>query len=178
MATREVRICHLTMAEPFVKLCDAGGVKPREALQRLLDHLNIYAHLAPKGDDESSAAMVLFQQYLQWRVLPQEPHDYLAEHYVRQLLQLVQSDRSPAQRRQEQQRIVEKWYAAWWPQPPVAVKLNFHRDALILERLFHISITGFLQFYINQLSLDGLTRDVSNNNERLAMFFFTGREEW
>lgn len=177
MATREVRVCRLLLAEPFVKLCAAGGITPKQALQRLLDSLGIYAHLAPKDDSESSAAMVLFQQYLQWRTQPHEPHDYLAEHYIRQLLHLVQSDRPVTSRMQEQRQIITKWYAAWWQQPSQNFRLKFSVDAQILERLFHISLSGFLQFYINHLSVESITNDIANKNERLAMFFFMGKED-
>lgn len=178
MATRKARVCRLQLTAPFEKLCEAGNISAREVLQRLLDQMRIYAHLAPKNDSEASAAMVLFQQYLHWRTQPYEPHDYLAEHYIRQLLQLVQSDRPEASKTKEQQQIIAKWHAVWWQQSSRDFRLLFSADVQILERLFHISIADFLQFYVNHLSIETITNDVANTNEKLSIFCFMGKGEW
>lgn len=177
MAIRKVRVCHLVLAPAFVHLCETGGISPRDALQRLLDAMSIYAHLAPKNKSQSSAAMVLFQQYLQWRAQPQDPHDFLAEHYVRQLIQLAQSNKTPNRRQQEQQEIINKWYRAWWEQDTETIRLSFSEDVLVLERLFHISIADFLQYFINHLSVDAMAKENPTTNEKLAAYFFMGPEE-
>jgi hypothetical protein len=99
----------------FAAACQAARMEPQQALQTFLDHLIVYSQLASPGDDSYSLAGSVLRDFLDRRRMTPAPNQRTRAaniEYMQQLIALISSRMSAAEKDKAYHALIDQWHAA------------------------------------------------------------------
>jgi len=104
----------LHLPEQFKKSCETAGIQSDQAIQRFVNHVYVYAHLAISSTEPESIATNVFNSFLislgAVRTVTDPMKREMGIHYTREILHLIGSDKSPIEKEEVYQDLIDEWY--------------------------------------------------------------------
>ena len=104
----------LDMPPAFIEACNSCHIEPQKALQIFID-LSVCVHLKRRSNTAQSLASVIFNGHIEERSITPEP-DYAKRpeniQYIRQLVCLIESEMSVADKQAVYKKLLGEWYDA------------------------------------------------------------------
>lgn len=108
-------VVNLCLSKEFVTICRQFNIEPQAALQYFINRICIYGFLVERGTEPESVAGGIFNHYIKSRdeVIP-KPDPIKREidiRYLRKMVALITSKKSPALKAKLHSLLVKEWYA-------------------------------------------------------------------